>query len=183
MALHLAEKEKLVSEIKDGIARNQIVILAQCERMSVSEITDLRTKLRESSVTLKMYKNTLVKRALNDLDPENAGFKKLFEHLKGPSALVFSEDKPLGACKIISESAKESAEKVSVKAAYFEEHFMSKADVKSLGDIGSKEMLIARLLTALKSPMSRLVNCLKSPQSNLVLVLKSVADKKESVDS
>jgi len=178
MALPLSEKKALVAEIKETFESSDIVLLASVERMSVAEITALRAKLRPETVRFKMYKNTLVKRAMTEIDPDNPAFQKLGESLKGFTLVASTPEKPLAACKILSDTAKED-ERVRVKAAVFENRFVSADGVKELAGIGSKDMLIARLLGALKSPITRLHRSLTSPQSNLVLVLKAVADKQE----
>ena len=179
MALPLSKKQDLVAEIKDLFQNNEIVLLASIERLTVAEMTALRDKMRPETVRVKMYKNTLVRRAMQEIDPDSEVFQKLGEHLHGHTALAYTPEKPLAACKLLTDSFKESAERVAVKGAIFESRYMDAAAVKELAGIGSKEMLIARLLGALKSPMTRLVNGLKGPQSNLVLVLKAVADKQE----
>lgn len=176
MPLLLKEKQELIEEIKSNIENNEIVLVASVEKMTVSDITDLRRKLREGSVTLKMYKNTLIRHAMLQMDPDNEAFQKIFEHLKGPSALVFNKETPLLACKLVSEKAKED-KRVGVKAAFFEGRYVDMNGVTGLASIGSKEMLLSRLLSVLNAPMSRLVNALKSPQSNLVHTLKAVAEK------
>ena len=178
MALPLSQKQELVTEIKDLFTHSEIVLLTQFEKMSVGELTALREKLRPETVRLKVYKNTLVRRAMQELDPESDAFNQLGGHLKGHTALAFSPEKPLVACKLIADTAKDD-KRVGIKAAYFEGRYVDLDGVKQLASIGSKDMLIARLIGALKSPVSRLVNSLKAPQSNLVGVLRAVADKQE----
>lgn len=178
MPLLLKEKQELIEEIKSNIENNEIVLVASVEKMKVSDITELRRKLREDSVTLKMYKNTLIRHAMLQMDPDNESFQKIFAHLQGPSALVFNKEQPLNACRLVTDKAREDA-RIGVKAAFFEGRYMDGEDVKSLAAIGSKEMLLARLLGALKSPMSRLVHAMKSPQSNLVYTLRAVAEKQQ----
>jgi len=105
-------------------------------------------------------------------------FKQLGEHLNGHTALAFSPEKPLVACKLMADTAKDD-KRVSIKAAFFEKHYVDANGVKELASIGSKDMLIARLIGSLKAPMNKLHHCLTAPQTNLVMVLKAVADKQE----
>ena len=77
----LDQKKNIVKEIEDSIKNSESVILFEYLGLTVSEITELRNKLRESNATVKVYKNTLLKRALEDLDINFEGF------LEGPNAL------------------------------------------------------------------------------------------------
>ena len=178
MALLLQEKKDLVAEIRERLQDSEIIVLTEFEKMSVKDITELRGKLREQDVFLKVYKNTLIKRAMNEIDADSEAFGKFGEHLKGVSAIAYTADRPLVACKVLSDTAKDD-DRVGVKAAYFEERYMTTADVSELGKLGSKDQLIARLIYALRSPMTRVVSALTSPQSKLILTLRAVAEDKE----
>lgn len=178
MPLALNEKKLLVAEIKENLAKNGMAIFAEFKSQKVSEVSDMRNKLYDGQVSYKVYKNTLIKRALSELDPDNEEMKKLFVHLKGATAMAYSVTKPLEAAKMMTDFAKGN-EKVNVKCGFFEGTFIDGAGVEQLASIGSKEMLIGRLVNALKSPVSRLANSLKSPASKLAYTLSAVADQKE----
>lgn len=178
MAISLKKKQELVGELKDGLQQNGLIILAEFKALSVAETTDIRNKLAESSVSYKVHKNTLVKHAIEELDANDAQMKKLFDYLSGPTAVAYSVEKPFEAAKLMSDFARAN-DKISVKCGFFEGKYLAKAEVEQLAAIGSKDMLLSRLLSALKSPISRLNNALKAPQTNLYLTLKAVVDKKE----
>ena len=179
MALPLKRKKEIVAEIKEKLsAKDSLILLAEFKNQSVAETTVLRNKLFEGSVSYDIYKNTLVKHAIEEIAPDDENMKKLFPSLKGQTAFAYSAEKPFECAKLMTEAAK-STDKLNVKAGLFEGKFMSKAELEALAAIGSKEQLISRLLFAMKSPMSRLVNALGSPQTKLVYTLKAVADQME----
>jgi len=179
VALTLTEKKAIVEEIKQKLnTENCIIVLAEHKNQKVADTTALRDKLYEGSVTYSVYKNTLVKHAIKEVAPDDEQLNKLFPSLKGQTAFAHSADKPFEAAKLMTELSKGN-EKLSVKAGLFEGKFMSAAEIEQLAAIGSKDMLIARLIGAMKAPMNRLVHALGSPQSKLVFTLKAIADQKE----
>ena len=95
----LENKKAIVSEIEENIKNSESVILFTYQGLTVSDISELRIKLHEIESSVKIYKNTLVKRALDDLKIDLDGF------LEGPNAIVFGKDL-LEPIKVISEFAK-----------------------------------------------------------------------------
>lgn len=95
----LETKKAIVSEITDKIKSSESVILFEYQGLTVSEISELRKALRETDAEVKVYKNTLLKRALDDLKIDLNGF------LEGPNAIMFGKNL-LEPIKVISEFAK-----------------------------------------------------------------------------
>ena len=82
----IEQKAAVVSEIKDKFENAKSVVLFDYRGLSVAEVTELRRKLRESGADYKVYKNTLTKRALDELNID------MNEYLAGPSAVSFGTD-------------------------------------------------------------------------------------------
>ncbi len=97
----LNEKKEIVSEIADKIKNSESVILFQYQGLTVSDLSNLRNKLRDVNAEVKVYKNTLLKRALDELNLNLEGF------LEGPNAILFGKDL-LEPIKVISDFAKEN---------------------------------------------------------------------------
>ena len=93
----LEQKQNVINEIKDRINNAASVVVFDYRGLTVSEVTELRRKLRESGSSFKVYKNTLTKRALNDLNID------LHAHFEGPSAISFSTD-ALAPVKVLSDN-------------------------------------------------------------------------------
>ncbi len=96
----LENKKGIVEEIKSNIQNSESVIVFTYQGLTVSELSDLRKELKKTDSTVKVYKNTLFKRALDDLNINLDGF------LEGPNAILFGKDL-LEPIKIISKFAKE----------------------------------------------------------------------------
>ena len=159
-------KQPIVEEIKAKIQASKSIVLADYNKLTVLEVTDLRRKFKEVNCEYKVYKNTLVRRAFNEL-----GITDFDADLNGTTATVFCADETSGAAVIAKETKANPAlaEKVVAKCAYVENKYLDKAAVKELSAIPSKEILIAKML-----------GCLQSSLSKFVYVLDSIAKAKES---
>ena len=164
MSANLEAKKVVVEEIKAKISASKAVVLTHYERLTVAEVTDLRNKFREASCEYKVYKNTLVRKAFDEL-----GVTAFDNDLNGATAFVFCPDETSG-CSIIAKAVKEKpvlADKVVPKSAYVGGAYVDAEGVKILAAIPSREVLIAKML-----------GCLQAPIANLAFVLKAIADQK-----
>ena len=168
------QKQQEIDKLKDNFSRAKSVILADYCGLSVSEINEVRGRLRESSVELRVTKNTLAKRAIKDTDSE-----VLADSLSGPTAIAFSYDDPVSGAKALTELAKDH-EALELKAGILGSKLMAIADIEALAKLPTKEILLAQLLSVMNGPMSGFVNVLSGNQRNLVQVLSAIGDKKEN---
>ena len=165
---NLDAKKQIVEEIKAKIQASKSVVLADYNKLTVLEVTALRNKFKEANCEYKVYKNTLVRRAFNEL-----GVTDFDNDLNGTTATVFCADETSGAA-VFAKAVKENpalAEKIVPKCAYLEEKYLDKAAVKELSAIPSKEVLIAKML-----------GCLQSSISKFVYVLDSIAKAQEAAN-
>lgn len=133
----IEKKAEVVSEIKEKFQNANSVVLFDYRGLTVAEVTELRRALRESGADYKVYKNTLTKRAVDEL---NIG---LGEYLTGPSAISFSSDE-LGPVKIISEFAKKH-EALELKAGIVEGKVADANELEKYAAIPSREGLLTML--------------------------------------
>jgi large subunit ribosomal protein L10 len=142
-------KETKVSEIKEKLEKAQSVIMVNYQGLTVSEDTELRKNLREAGVEYKVYKNTLVTRAANDL-----GLEKLVEFLEGPIAVALGYDDPTAPARILNDFAK-IHKALELKAGLVQGEIYDEAKIKELASVPSKEVLIAKLLGSFQAPISK----------------------------
>ena len=166
MSANVESKKLIVEEIKAKVQESKSIVFADYNKLTVLEVTSLRRKFKEVNCEYKVYKNTLVRRALNEL-----GITEFDADLNGTTATVFCSDETSGAAVFAKETKANPAlaEKIVPKCAYVEKKYLDKDGVKALAAIPSKEILIARLL-----------GCLQSPLSKFVGVLDAIAKQKES---
>src|SRR6476660_7893893 len=106
-------KEAQVTELKDKLGRVTSIVLADYRGLDVPTVTGLRDEFRKVQCEYKIFKNTLVKRAIAGTQMEGLG-----KYLEGPTALIFSYESPSAPAKVATKFAKEQ-ERFVVKAGYF----------------------------------------------------------------
>ncbi len=165
MSANLEAKKAVVEEIKDKINASESVILAHYDRLTVKEVTDLRNRFRAIDCEYKVYKNTLVRKAFDEL-----GVTDFDNDLNGATAFIFCPDETSG-CSTLAKAVKDDpalADKIIAKSAYVSGAYVDAEGVKKLAAIPSREVLIAKML-----------GCLQAPIANLAFVLSAIAKSKE----
>lgn len=133
----LEQKKKTVDEIVDKLKNSESVIIFQYQGMSVAELSDLRRKLKEAQAEVKVYKNTLLKRAADELNIN------LDDFLAGPNAILFGKTL-LEPIKIISEFAK-SHDKLDIRVGIISGDVADISVIKEYASIPSREGLLTML--------------------------------------
>ncbi len=133
----LAKKQEVIDEIKDRVSNSSSVILFDYRGITDEEAKALRNKLRENDADYKVYKNTLMARALKDLNID------IEESLVGPSAMAFGADQ-VGAVKVIADFAKKNQALV-LKVGIIDGEVSDKEKLEKLATIPSREGLLTML--------------------------------------
>ncbi len=133
----LNEKKVIVSEIIDNIKNSESVILFQYQGLTVAEMTELRNKLNEVESSVKIYKNTLLKRALDELNI------KMDDFLEGPNAILFGKNL-LEPIKIIADYAKDH-DKLNIRVGIISGDVADINTIKEYASIPSREGLLTML--------------------------------------
>lgn len=155
-------KKEIVSEITEKFQNAQSAVVCEYRGLSVQEMTELRRKLRSENIELKVYKNTMVSRAVNDL-----GFSELDETLTGPNAFAFGHEDAVAPARVLVEFAKKHKALV-VKGGVVEGKVVSQETVKELSALPNREGMYSMLLS-----------CLTSPVRSFACAVKAIADKEE----
>lgn len=154
-------KEAKVAEIKEKLEKAQAVVLAKYQGLTVEEDTLLRKNLREAGIEYKVYKNTLVTLAVKEL-----GIEGFDEYLEGPVSIAFGYDDVTAPARILNDLAKDH-KALELKAGIVDGELYDAAKIQQLATIPSKEVLIAKLLGSIKSPIS-----------SFARVISAIADSK-----
>ncbi len=166
------EKVAAVEEIKDKLSRSKVAVLTEFRGLNVQDLADLRAKLRVAGVEFKVVKNTLTKRATDELKLE-----ELDEYLEGPTAIAFGYEDEVAPAKVLSDFAKDHTE-LQMKAGLLGETVLSADRVKALAKIPSREVLVAQLIGMLQGPVAGLARVLAGPAGGLARALNQVAQQK-----
>ena len=172
MSANLEVKKQVVEEIKEKIKNAGSVVLVSSIGFTVADDTALRREFRAKNVEYKVLKNTLVRRAFNDL-----GINDFDEDLNGPTTIAFGQDET-AAAKIVMDAVKKYDGKITVKCAFVDGGRVDEKGVKELASMPSKEELVAKMLGSLQAPISNFVGVLSAIPRGLVIALNAIAEKK-----
>ena len=171
-----AAKQAIVAELKEKLTGAKGAVLVNYRGLTVAQDTKLRRQLREAGVDYRVVKNTMTRIAAQE-----AGLEGLDVYLEGPTAMAISTTDPVAPAKIITDFVKEHKLQVlEVKAGLVEGNVIDEKGVKALASLPSREVLIAKMLGSMQSPITGLVNVLQGSIRNLVYALDAVRQQKES---
>jgi len=171
--MNKAEKEAVVQEVEAKLREAQTAIITDYRGLTVQEIAKLRRELGQHGVEYKVYKNTLIKRAVDKLDIEGVD-----DFLKGPTALALSRNDPVAPAKVLAVFAKEN-KFLGIKGGLLEGGIIDKASIMALAKLPPREVLLGRLAGILQAPLSGLANVLNGPTRGLAVALSQVAEQKK----
>lgn len=170
----LAEKKEIVREITDNLSEAGAVYIANYSGMSVSEINDLRADFYQEDVTFKVYKNTLMKRAMDQAD----GYDEMQEHLTEQNAFAFVEEELAAPAKIIKKF-NEEIEKPKFKAALIDGDYYGGEELETLAAMKSKSEVLADIIGLVTAPVSNVVSALTGPGETVAGALETIAEEDE----
>jgi large subunit ribosomal protein L10 len=148
---HLKQKQAIIDEISEKMQKARGVVVLDYIGITVEQADTLRGRLRDAGLDYKVYKNTLVKRAIEGTD--NAG---LAGALDGPSAFAFGYEDAIAPARVLDGAIKEF-KKMEFKAGLVEGVLYDADGIKQIATIPSKDVLIARFMGSIQSPISKLV--------------------------
>lgn len=151
----LSEKQAVVAALEQRMRNASAGVLVDYKGITVAEDTQLRTELRKGEVEYTVVKNTLVRRALDDL-----GLQELDSVLNGTTSLATAESDPIAPFRIISEYGKKLGDRFNIKAAFMEGKVLSAAEIEEMTQLSSKDMLYAKVLGTMIAPITGLAVCL-----------------------
>ena len=147
-------KKPIVEEIAEKVKDAQSVVLVAYSGINVADDTALRKELRESGISYKVYKNTMMNFAFKGTDLE-----PLCEHLEGPNAIAISKDDATAPARIIAKYAKK-VPSLKMIAGVVEGKYYDEKSVAALAAVPSREELLGKLLGSIQSPISNLARVL-----------------------
>ena len=166
------EKSEIISEIKELFKSSSAVYLTDYHGINVEDISSLRTQFRNEGVRYKVFKNTLVKRALDEMGK----YDKIADHLNGMVGFAFTTTNPIAPAKIINKYFGDK-EKLSLKACYVEGEYFDGSQLKTLATLPTKKELIAGIMGSLNSPVSGIVGTINAVMRNLVSVVEQISKR------
>ncbi len=145
------EKQLVIDEIKGKLEKAQSAVIVDYIGITVAQADEMRKKLREAGVDYTVYKNTLVKRAIEGTDYE--GLKDV---LAGPSALAIGYEDAIAPARVLQKIIKDY-KKMSFKAGIVEGELYDVKGIEALAELPSRDELIAKFMGSIQSPVSKAV--------------------------
>ena len=158
----LEQKQAIGADLAEQLKNSPAGVVVNYQGITVDADTKMRKALREAGVKYMVVKNSLTGRACDEV-----GFGEMKQHLVGMTAIAISENDAVAPAKVLKEYA-EKIESFEILACYLDGAVVDKATVATLADIPSKEVLIAKLLGSIKSPLY-----------GLAYALQGIIDKEE----
>ena len=174
MAVIRPEKVAKIAEAKELLTNSKCTILVDYCGLTVAQDTKLRRAMRQAGVKYSVVKNTFLRIAAQE-----AGIEGLDSFLEKNTAIASSPEDPVVVAKIITDFAKEN-KVMTIKAGILDGKVISAEDIKALASLPSREVLLAKMLGSMMSPISGLANVLQGTIRNFVYVLDAVRKEKES---
>lgn len=168
----IQEKSAIVDQIVDKINNASSIVLIEYQGLTVFQDTKLRNMFRENGVEYKVLKNRLVKRAFNQL-----GYTDFDKDLEGPTAVAFGSSDIAAPAKVVTDAIKEF-KKIKVKSGFVDGTYLDVQGVNALASLPSREVLIAKMLGSMLSPVTRLAGVLNNTIAALPRVLQAIAEQK-----
>ncbi len=142
------EKQAVIDEIKDKFERAESAVVIDYMGITVDEANAMRSKLREANVDYTVYKNTLVKRAVDGTD-----YAAIADVLEGPSAFAFSYDDATAPARVLNDAIKEF-KKMEFKGGFVEGEYYDKDAIVQIASIPSRDALISKFMGSIQSPIA-----------------------------
>jgi large subunit ribosomal protein L10 len=174
MALSFAQKEAIVAEVAEVAKGAHSAVGAEYRGLTVEQMTRLRVEARKAGVYVRVVKNTLARRALQDTD-----FACMSEGLKGPLVLAFSQQDPGSAARVMEAFAKDHS-KVEVRLIALGGKLLNPSELGNLAKMPTRDQAISLLMAVMKAPVQKLAATINEVPGKLVRTIAAIRDAKEA---
>lgn len=174
VTLRLEDKQAIVAELNQ-VAMNAIsAVAADYRGLAVSDMTDLHKNAREKGVHMRVYRNTLARRAVKE-----TRFACLDEALSGPIVLFFSHDEPGAAARLIRDFVKTN-DKLQVKALAMDGQLLGPEQLQAVAELPSRDEALATLMSVMQAPVTKFVRTLNEPVAQFVRCMGQIREQKQA---
>ncbi len=168
-----AQKEEMVASLRKTFDETNLVVVTHYSGLTVSDMGDLRNRMREAGASFKVIKNRLTRLAL-----DGTKYQDLSDMFTGPTAMAYSDD-PVAAAKVAVNYSKDN-EKLIVLGGALGKERLDVAGVKALASLPSLDELRAKLVGLLNTPATRIAVVLQAPAGQVARVIKAHAEQGEA---
>jgi large subunit ribosomal protein L10 len=174
VVLKLEDKKAIVTDVAAMAASATSAVAAHYRGLTVAEMTELRVKARQAEVYMRVVRNTLARRAVQETP-----FACLQEVLVGPMLLLFSQQDPGAAARLVRDFVRDH-EKLEVKVLALGGRLLDAKELKTIADLPTREQALSMLAGVMLAPVTKLVRTLAEPYAMLTRTVAAVRDKKQA---
>lgn len=171
------DKTKKVEDFRENLKKAKITLISEYQGLTVEEVSKLRRELRENGAEMKIVKNTLAKRAL-----ENTEQEILKDLMVGPLAFVLGYDTIVHAPKVAVDFEKKN-EAFRIKAGFYAGEIIDLSVIKELAELPPIDQLKVKFTMALSTPPKQFLMTIQNPLNQLLLTLEGLAKKREETEN
>lgn len=176
MAMTKQEKAQMINDLTAVLEESNIVYLTDIAGLNASNTTELRRACFKSDISLRVVKNTLLKKAMERVEAKD--FEGLYDSLKGNTAIMIS-DKGNAPAKVI-ETFRKKSDKPILKGAWIDQAvFVGDDQLQALSNLKSKEELVGEIIGLLQSPLKTVVSQLQSGGQKVAGIVKTLSERPE----
>ena len=165
------QKTALVQDLNEHLGRASLALVSEHKGMSAGETAEMRRKLRAVRGEMKVAKNTLIRRAI-----ENTAYSPLGDKLGGPVGVILSFGDPVEMAKTVA-GFKDLGEKFKIRGGVLDGKPLSGEEIQALATLPPREVIFSQLLGLLQAPATRLVRLLNEPGSALARLIDAIGRK------
>jgi len=169
-------KQKDLAAITESLATSKSAMVVSFTKLTVTKDQEFRKSLREAGAKYQVVKNTLARIAV-----KGTQFEETTEHLKGVTAIAWTENDPVVLSKAISKFMKDNADIYTFKTGVVDGKLVDLAQLTTIANLPSKEELISKLLFVLNAQAQRIVTVINAVPRDLAVVIKQIGDKEDRV--
>lgn len=169
------DKEAIVAKVAEKAQRAQATYFADFSGLTVAEETELRREFRKSGIEYTVVKNTLARKALEQVQ----GYNRVYEKLAGPTGIAFSYDDIVAPAKVIKKF-NEKTGKFKLKVAVLDKQVFDGAQLDQLAKLPGRQEIIAGIIGSLQSLIAGIVGAINAVMRDLVHVVDAIEKKKEA---
>ena len=167
-------KLDMLAKVSESLEASKGLFVIDYRGLTVKEAQELRHSLRENGAVIKVYKNNIVKIAL-----EKAGLPAIDDVLVGTTACVFYENDPVDAAKVVKEASKKF-NKLEFRGGITDGVVVNAEQAIAIADLPSREELIAKFVGCISNPLSGIVRVCNGSAQGLVTALDALVDQKNA---
>ena len=168
------KKAQLIDKLQEILSTCSVGIFADYRGLSAPEMTELRRSLKELGIEYQVIKNTLVRFAA-----ERAGKNELVSFFNGPTSIAFSYGDIIVPARVLAEYISTSREAMRIKGGFLSDRLLTAGDVMTLAKLPPREVLLAKIVGGMQSPIVILLSRLTTPMRGLVNVLQARIEQLE----